>query len=190
VLQRQLPLFVLTKLFSLLLITVTVKLYIIEDHSQVLLSLGILIAFSANAVLTFHFHRFEQADVVLFKNMPISLSRRLCYNLLTYTCLLLPEILLLLRHLASDIHLWTALTLLLFGISLQLVLHSYLLYRPLDLEKFIRHIFFIILFFFVCILFRINLLLIASINIVIAYLLFCSYFYKSEIVILKENPEE
>jgi hypothetical protein len=189
VLNKQLSLFVLTKVFSLLFIIGTIKLYTIEDHSQVLLSLGMLTAFSANAVLTFHFNRFEQVDVLLFKNMPLSPVRRFGYNVLTYVCLLVPEILLLLRHLAGDIQVWMACKLLLFGLSLQLVLHSYVLYRQLDLEKFIRHIFFIILFFFVCLLFRIDVGLLAAVNLAASLLMYRKYFYPAEMVILPEEAE-
>jgi hypothetical protein len=190
VLHKQLSLFVLTKLFSLLLITGTVKLYTIENYSHVLLSLGVLVAFSANAVLTFHFQRFEQLDVLLFRNLPISLAKRFLNNMVTYLCLLIPEILLLLRHLAGDITLWTACKLVLFGISLQLILHSYVLYRQLDLDKFIRHIFFVVLFFFVLVLFRTDVLLITAVNMTGAYILYQKYFYRAEVVILKEDREE
>jgi hypothetical protein len=189
-LHKQLSLFGLTKLFSLLLIAVTVPLYIIEGNSFVLLSLGTLGAFMANSVICFHFNRFEQADVLLFKNLPLSLTRRFCYNVLTYTCLLLPEIALLLRHLAGNISWWPAVKLLLFGISLPLVLHSYSLYRQLDLEKYIRHIFFIFIFFFACILFRIDVVLLAVNNMLISFFIYHTYFYQAESVIVYEEVKE
>lgn len=191
VLNKQLSLYILTKIFSLILIAGTVKLYAIEDYSPVLLYLGVLVAFGAHATLTFHFNRFEQLDVLFLKNLPLSMSRRFSYNVLTYIAILIPEVLLLLRHLTGDIvSVWSAFQLLLFGVSLQLALHSYALYRQLDLEKFIRHIFFLILFFFVLILFRIHILLITALNIAAAYAVYRKYFYQAEIIILKDEPEE
>jgi hypothetical protein len=189
-LNKQFSLFWLTKIFSLLLITATVKLYSLEDYSSVLLSLGILIAFSANAVLVFHFNHFEQVSLQLFKNMPLSASRHYVYNILTYLCVLVPEILLLLRYLTGDIPWIIACKLLFFGLSLQLMLHSYILYRQLDLEKFIRHIFFIVIFFFVCILFRVDLFLLAFFNLTASYLIYRKYFYMAEVVVLNETREE
>jgi hypothetical protein len=59
----------------------------------------------------------------------------------------------------------------------------------LDLEKFIRHIFFIILFFFVCLLFRIDVLLLAAVNLAASYLMYRKYFYPAEMVILTEEAE-
>jgi hypothetical protein len=97
---------------------------------------------------------------------------------------------LLLRYLTGDIPWIIACKLLFFGLSLQLMLHSYILYRQLDLEKFIRHIFFIVIFFFVCILFRVDLFLLAFFNLTASYLIYRKYFYMAEVVVLNETREE
>ncbi|MDO1449093.1 hypothetical protein Q0590_22645 [Rhodocytophaga aerolata] len=190
VLQKQRSLYFLTKLFSLFLLTGTVKLYTYENFSPVLLALGGLMAFSTNAILCFHFNRFEQLDVLIFKNLPLSLYKRFFNNTVTYLGLLVPEILLLMRHLAGDIDVWLGLQLVFFGLSLQLIFHGYVLFRQLDLEKFIRHVFFLVIFYFVSLLFRIPILLLFAVNGVTAFFIYQKYFYQAEVIILKDSPEE
>lgn len=176
-----------TKLCASVIVWGTIQLYIIEDYNIVLLYIGVLGGISTNAVIIYQAQQFEQVKCLLLKNMPVSLRKRFFYVISAYLMLLLPEISISIRYLFSIADEWLLIKLVLFDLSLLLIYHGYLLIKPIGLNLFIRHLFFITLFYFFALLNRTDILWLAIINLLVAYYLYKRYFYKYEPLTIAEE---
>lgn len=183
-LSQQKVLFFLSKLFSTALVIGTVNLYMVEAYHPVLLYLGVLIGISGNAGISFQVQQFEQEQLGFLKNMPVPLPFRFLSLTWVYLILLLPEIAIYIRYLIVYPGWFMILKLILFSLSLLLLFHNYLFTKQLDMELFIRRLFYITLFFFVAILFRVDITWIMLFNFAVSYQLYYRFFYRYERIIL------
>jgi len=177
----------LSKTFSCAMITGIIRLYAIEDYNMVVLSLGMLAGVAGNAVISYQMQQFEQVQLQFIKNMPLSVGWRFLRMAGIYTILLLPEMAICMRYLLPSAGFWNIAGLMFFGLSLLVLLHSYLSRETLSQESFIRRLFFITLLFFLLILFRIQLIWLTAFNWILAYYLYRKYFYDYEQIVLAEE---
>src|SRR6187402_2750015 len=78
-----------TKVFACLILLGVTQLYKTDVYDLRLLGLGIVIAFSAQVVLVYEVHRFDNFHFPLNRNLPIPFARRLFYFLSTLVILII-----------------------------------------------------------------------------------------------------
>lgn len=167
-----------TKLFTCLSIWFVLWLYPTDDYDHRLISLGVLLSGLAHSVLTLHFHQFEQQQLLVYRNLPLTLSTRFLNHSLTYGILFVPEAILLLRNLPDGVGYGYALGVISFGLALVLLCHNFLYFRPLLLEDSATWAFWGLIAGFFCIMFGLSVWLLAGLCVLLAVWLFYRYYQR------------
>jgi hypothetical protein len=102
-LEDQKMLLFLGKLLSCFFVVGVCRLYPTDSYDERLLSIGLLLAGMSHVTLTQQAHLFEHRFLLFTRNLPLSGTLRFGMTALTYSILLLPEGLLLVGNLPSDV---------------------------------------------------------------------------------------
>ena len=145
-----------TKVLSYAVLWGAIKLHQVEGlHDIRLIAWGITIAFTANIVLLYHYHQFENFHFSIYRNLPFRYSKRALHFFTVFAILCLPEAGLLLTRLPRvGFSLLTAATCILYAASIQVLLYGLLYTRHQSLENTVRQCFFVFILLFVLVLFN------------------------------------
>jgi hypothetical protein len=146
---RQAILLLGIKLASMAIVIGAVFIYQMESTDLRIMSLGLLLSSAVNAALCFHYHEFEQNQLMLFKNTSISKAKKFIWFSTTYLILMLPEIAILLGNLSLHVDWIFLLKAPLLPFSLLVFFHHLFYLKQMSMEGFTKYIFFatVILFF-------------------------------------------
>jgi len=180
--RNDLAMFVGTKVFTILTLTGITELYKTDSYDLRLLSLGIVIGSSANASLMQTFHHFENFHMNWLKGLPLSFLKRMSSNLLTIIIMVMPEALVLIKNFPQELS-WLecgAATIFLLSIPILFYGGSYI--KDRNQQEIMPIVFCFVLGWFVAILFKIPILLLAAINISIGIYLWKKFYYSFEYI--------
>ena len=135
-------------------------------------------------------HRFENIDCHFLKQLPLHISSRYSYAILTIFIFTLPEGLMIIRNFPRDLNLNLAFEVYFFGLSLLMLLYSFLYTKDRTLENTMPFVYFLYMFFFILILFNVPIWLISLGSISGSFFLFNRHYYKMEFQrnIKREGP--
>lgn len=153
VLRLQPGLFYATKVFTILLILGTSRLYLFDDYDGRLYAMGGCFAFGANLTLVFQYQRFELAMFPLLRSLPIKPMMRILAFVATMTLLCFPEIAMLATYLPTQLSWQEYLMIVVFGIALVVLGGGALYQRPMSFDTYTRWVFFATMGCFLAILF-------------------------------------
>lgn len=120
----------LSKLLSGFLIVGVCRLYGTDTYDHRLISIGVLLAAFSHSGFIPLFHSFENQHLLFSRNLPIPILTRLFSQVQTFLLLLIPEFLLLIRHLPDGIGFGYLPGAFLFLCGLTLLLHLYRYFNP------------------------------------------------------------
>ncbi|MBI3218714.1 MAG: hypothetical protein HYZ44_04325 [Bacteroidetes bacterium] len=168
-LTTQLPtVFFFAKVASLLCIFGFLQIPV--DHYEVrVATLGLLFGLASHSVVVFELRKMEERFLLFMRTLPISLLNRFLYLAITYTILLIPEIIMLA---INHVHVIDLAGIYLFAIGFLLLCHTHLL-KKLDNEKYLQWMLGFFLISFMLVLFKIY-----WVELIVLWLLGYRYFKK------------
>jgi hypothetical protein len=174
---RREPFMVLgTKIFTCVLLWSVTQLYRAEAYDARLLSMAIAVAFSSSVMIIFNIHAFGNVYFPMLRSVPLSLAKRLVAPMGTALILIIPEIAITAKYFPENLSLTILLQEIIFGFSIHFLLYT-ALYRSGMSDHFVRTMFILLFVLLILILFKIPLLLFASVNLLAGVFLFARYFY-------------
>ncbi|MEZ0608770.1 hypothetical protein ACAW74_09650 [Fibrella sp. WM1] len=156
-----------------------INLFRTPDYDLRLIGLGGLIVGLSQAALVYELYRFEHERLRLYRNMPVSDWVRWARYVGQFALLLLPEVLLFFYHLPVGEPVWWSVGALAFAISLPALLYGLFLRVPRHFERNLPHLYILMITYFLLIMFRIPLWLLAGTNFAAAGWLFWRYYWQS-----------
>jgi hypothetical protein len=177
---KQPVLLLLTKLFSCFMLIGVCNLYPTDDYDQRLLALGGLFAALGHTVFCQQFLSFESQYLSIFRNLPIANQKRILSYFISYFLLLLPEIIILLRNLPNGVNYIFALALIIFILSLIFLNHHLQYINGISADTFGKGLFSAGILFLLLIMFKIPVILMATVNFSIAVFVFQRNYYNHE----------
>jgi hypothetical protein len=176
-----------TKVFACLILLGVTQLYKTDVYDLRLLGLGIVIAFSAQVVLVYEVHRFDNFHFPLNRNLPIPFARRLLYFLSTLLILILPELGMIVKNFPVEFNNWNLVSTVLLSLSIPIFFYGLLYTKDRDQEKLMPFVFFFSISWILLVLFKIPLWGIAGINMVIGLACLKKFYYSFEYVSKPES---
>lgn len=146
---RHAVLLLATKAISITVIVGAVLIFEMDGTDYRLLTLGMLLSGGVNAAFSFQYHKFEQKDLSMFKNLPISTSSWFGQFTISYLLLLIPETVVFLGNALTKAPLSLLIGSILLPVALLSLYQSVLYRKSISMENFIKYPFFAtaILFF-------------------------------------------
>jgi len=139
-----------------------------------------LLAALGNSMITNQYHSFEQNNLLFFRNLPFSTFDRLKLQSFTYGLLVLPEFLILLRYLPQEISYLFGFQTWILLLAVLLAFHHFHYYQPAKPEES-SGVYFIVFFScMVLIMYKIPILIPATVLASISFYLFQRYYFKVE----------
>ncbi len=169
-----------TKLFSCLVLVGICNLYPTDAYDERLLALGGLFAAAAHTVFCQHYFSFENQYLSFSRNLPLVHQQRLSSYLFAYSILLLPETIILVRNLPDGVSYIFALQLIVFILSMIFLNHHTQYINGISNDAFMQRLFFAGILFFLLIMFKIPVILMALVNFSTAIFVFQKYYYESQ----------
>lgn len=139
---RQAVLLLGTKVISIGVIVGAVLIFQMEGTDYRLLTLGMLLSSGINAAFSFHYQRFEQTGMSVFKNLPISTNRWFGQFTLSYLVLMIPEAVVFLGNTITDAPLLLLIGSTLLPVGLLSFYQSVLYRKSVSMDHFIKYPFF------------------------------------------------
>lgn len=146
---RQAVLLLATKAISIMVIVGAILIFQMDGKDYRLLTLGMLLSGGINAAFSFQYHKFEQTNLSLFKNLPIGAGSWFGQFTISYVLLLLPEAVVFLGNTLMDAPPVLLIGSILLPVSLLSFYQSILYRKSVSMDNFIKYPFFTtaILFF-------------------------------------------
>lgn len=163
-LHRQPVLLFLTKGSTILLLLALLWLYPTDDYDIRLLALGLLVTALSHSTMLYQLYQFEHEQLVLLRNLPISMSKRILQYAALMALLLLPEALLLVRYQPATLSASNVTSVWTFGHSLLLVQFGLLLPRHRQLDQLLPQVFGLLIGYFFLIMYQCPLWVLSSLN--------------------------
>jgi len=168
ILRKEIVLLLLSKLYSGALIIGTSILYKTDHFDLRLLTTGVLLAFVGNLTLIHKYVWFQYHQMAFFKNLPQSLFQLLSRQAITFSILLIPEFIVLLRYYPIEPKFVDLIGVVLFGFSLCAFIYGLLLIKQVELSGFMTTIFWMVVLTTFLILFSVHPLVLAILYLVIS----------------------
>ncbi|MFY7912851.1 MAG: hypothetical protein ACOVO2_25000 [Emticicia sp.] len=177
---KQPVLLLLSKLFSCFMLIGVCGLYPTDAYDERLLALGGLFAAAGHSVFCQQFYYYENQFLSLSRNLPLSSQQRLLGYLLTYSLLLIPELIVLLRNLPEGVSYLFALQLIILILSMIFLNHHTQYINNVSNDAYLQRLFFAGILFLLLIMFKIPVILMALVNFLLAIFVFHKNYYKSQ----------
>lgn len=161
----------LAKLSSIAITLGASAVFHLEGIDLRLLALGILLSSAVNANFSFKYNEFEKTSLRLYRNLPVSKMHLLGNDIITYLILSLPEFLVFFGNNISHVSLIVLIKTALILPATCLLYHTIVRTKSMDIDQFVKYVFFITAFLFFVILGHVNLLFITATLLFIAVLL-------------------
>ena len=178
--NKQPVLLLLTKLFSCFVLIGICNLYPTDAYDERLLALGGLFAAAGHTVFCQQYFNFKNQYLSFTRNLPLLHQQRLLSYALSYLLLLLPEITVLMRNLPDGVSYFFALQLIVFIVSLIFLNHHVQYINGISHDAFMQRLFFIGILLLLLIMFKIPVILMASVNFSVAIFVFKKHYYQSQ----------
>lgn len=162
IVRRVLFVLIGVKLFSLLLLYCIAALYSTENYDLRLLIMGVVICCAVQIGLIQQIHRFDNYDFQLYRNLPITLPRKLVNLFFSISILFLPEMGLILS--ADVFNNYFTVQAIFFLISIPILFYGLMFKRQRSQEELITISFFISMTWILLILFKAPVILLGLIN--------------------------
>lgn len=166
-----------SKLFSCILIWAVMVLYGLDNYDVRLLAMGLAVAFSGNVMLVYHVHQFENVHFQIVRNLPIPRWKRLVDFIIIFTILCLPELGLVIKNFPQGLGFIDEVSSIFFSLSIGILYYGYLYLNNMILDRFMQHVFGIVLIFILMILFAVPIWLLALLNLTVGTTLFRKHYY-------------
>lgn len=177
---KQPVLLLLSKLFTCFMLIGVCGLYLTDAYDQRLLALGGLFAAAGHTVICQQFLYYENQFLSLNRNLPLSSQKRVLGYLLTYSLLLIPELIVLLRNLPDGVSYLFALQLIIFILSMIFLNHHTQYINHVSNDAYLQRLFFAGILFLLLIMFKIPVILMALVNFSLAIFVFHKNYYESQ----------
>lgn len=177
----------LTKLFSMSILIGVCELYPTDEYDNRLISLGLLIAGIAQGTLVHPFYFFEKTQLAFMANLPLTCGHRFRIYLLAWFVLLLPEIVAFARQLPPDIGWVYGLSGVFYLLSLAMLIHFLLFYRPYTQEEIGKPVFCFFIVSFLAIMYRVPIWTMASLQFLCAAYSLLKGYYKTEFALTQKS---
>ncbi len=168
-----------TKLFSLMLLYGFLKLYEPDHYDIRPIQLCLLLTAASHSSIIFQVRTFEEEYLAFSRNLPLKTPGRFIRMTAMYACLLLPEVILLLRGYPVLFSLTDYPQLILLVIALLSLFHVTLLLEDTSTEQMMRVVFGILAACFFIILYNPGILLPCAV-LLLSFVLFNAYYYDFE----------
>ena len=169
----------ITKAFSLFLLYGFIALYEPERHDIRPMQLCLLITAASHCAIIYEIRIFEDQYLGFIRNLPLNTASRFLRIVALYICLLLPELILLLKGIELQFLITDYPLLIVMPIALLCMFHVVLLLEVTTMEQLIRTVFGIIAGCFFIILYNYGFPLSLAI-LALAFILYKSYYYEYE----------
>ena len=180
--RNEFVLLALTKTYSVLMIIGTASLFVTEQFDLRLYSEGILLASVSHVTIIHKYVRFRYHDLKIQLNLPQSITRVYFMHTLTITLILLPELLVMIRHYPLNFMTLDIIGIVAFCIAIVLLIYGMSLMKQVELSNSIVQIFWLVVGTTFLILFSIHPLLLAAMFILFSFGIMYLRHYKFEYV--------
>lgn len=177
---KQPVLLLLSKLFTGFMLIGVCSLYPTDAYDERLLALGGLFAAAGHTVFCQQFFYYENQFLSFSRNLPINLQHRILGYFFTYSLLLIPELIILLRNLPDGVSYLFALQLIIFVLSMIFLNHHTQYINNVSNDAYLQRLFFAGILFFLLIMFKIPVILMALVNFSLAIFVFHKNYYESQ----------
>ena len=164
----------LTKIFSFLLLWISVILISTVDHYERFAAISISLVFLSNAFLSYNLFRLQYTDMNFLRNLPFRPLSIISQVLITLSILTLPEIIFTFRNFSQVLTTAMIAANILHGIALLIFLYGSQVYFHADLKSFIPRLFWGSLLLIILLLFDFPVYLLA----VLLYILTLYFYFK------------
>lgn len=178
--SKQPVLMLLSKLFTCFILAGMCGLYPTDAYDERLLALGGLFVATGHTVICQQFFFYENQFLSFSRNLPLSSQQRLLSYALTYSLLLIPELIVLLRNLPEDVSYLFALQLIIFVLSMVFLNHHTQYINNVSDDAYLQRLFFTGILFLLLIMFKIPVILMALVNFSLAIFVFHKNYYQSQ----------
>lgn len=168
------------KVVGLALIWITLYLFETDTYDLRLAGLGVTFAFALNIPFVFAAHKFIAREFPLLRQMPFSLLQRWFRILLTLVIFTAPELFVLIRNIPEQYNLAHSLLLYIFGLSINVLIFTFLFARNGLPEKSMPGIYAFIIFTFFSVLGGIAPGLLTAVNAALSFLMMGLFYYRYE----------
>lgn len=172
-LRKEVVLFILTKIYTCLLIIGTSALYTTDDFDLRLLATGVLLATVGNVTIMHKYVWFQYQPLAFSLNLPRTYSNIIMSQIMSIIIVSIPEIVVLFRHYPISMNVLNIIGLLLLVIGLNHFMYAWMIRQQVELSNFIVVVFWIVVFTTFFILFSVHPLLIGifllAISMIIIY---------------------
>jgi hypothetical protein len=127
-----------TKLVSIPVLLGILHLYSTDNYDIRLIMAGVTFVASANVILIYHIHRFENFHVSLTHNLPLQFKKRLMYMLVCFAILCLPEAGILILQWPGELYVTSLLMAIGYGLSVLILFYGILFIRNWPLKNLVR----------------------------------------------------
>ncbi|AFK04553.1 hypothetical protein Emtol_3424 [Emticicia oligotrophica DSM 17448] len=179
---KQPVLLLLGKLFSCFMLAGVCNLYPTDAYDERLLALGGLFSAAGHSIFTQEFIYFEHQFLSFSRNLPIKTFQRFLNYSITYSIILIPELIVLLRNLPQGISVIFIFSLMTFILSMILLNHQTQYINKINNDTYLQRLFFVGILFLLLIMFKIPVILMASVNILLAGFVLNKHFYESQML--------
>lgn len=171
-LNRQSVLLLGTKTASLIILVGFIRIFEMEGADLRLLNLGLLLSAAVNAAFCFHYHQYQQKELALYHNLPISKNLQFVWYGLSYLILMLPELMVFFGNLGLTISTVFLLKSALLPLALLLFYHCLFYLKGIDMDGFMKVVFFVTAILFFVILGRIEEIFLSGMFLLLSYFIF------------------
>lgn len=171
-LNRQSILLLGTKTASLIVLVGSIWIFEMEGTDLRLLNLGLLLSAAVNAAFCFHYHQYQQKELLIYRNLPVSKNLQFVWYGLSYLILMLPELMVFFGNLGLTISTLFLLKSTMLPLALLLFYHCLFCLMGIDMEDFIKVVFFASAILFFVILGRIEVIFISGLFLLLSYFIF------------------
>ena len=180
--RKEIVLLILSKLYAGALIIGTSLLYQTDQFDLRLLTTGVLLAFVGNVAIIYKYVWFQYHQMAFSGNLPQSLFQLLIRQTITFSILLIPEFIVLLRYYPIEPKLVDLMGIVLFGFSLFTLIYGLLLIKQIELSQFMATIFWVVVLSTFLILFSIHPLILAILYLFISVSIIYFRHYRFEYI--------
>jgi hypothetical protein len=178
--RRYLLALAVTKLVSCVFLFGVLRLYVSEAYDSRLLGMAIVIVTVMGTQLIFEIHRFDNYHFTIIRQLPVSLAKRISYVAVCMIFLSMPETGIIITYFPDNLSMINLITALFLAFSCQLFMYCLMYRKSIDQEQLMKVAFIFSVTWILLILFKVPLLLIASLNTGVAVYWYNRFYFHIE----------
>lgn len=180
IVSKQPVLFLLSLLWGVFVLNGVCQLYFTDDYDERFLSIGGLFVVGGIIPIGQFFFDFEFSKLSFIRNLPISIFQRFIFVIFSFFLVCFPFVITLFRNVPAEVgYLWV-IELISFMISLNTFIYIFNFIKFEDTDNYWKTVFMIIIVFFILIMFKVNVLLMAMLNFAGSYFIYQKRYFITE----------